>query len=78
MDWSFFKTESWFQTYQTELCISCEDIDALSVKILNKCKKSSNLNVVYRQSDGNLDPCKNYLQDILTKTEWKVISSGWF
>ena len=49
-----------------ELSISCEDIESLSLEILNSQAGNIIFNVVYRSPDGDLNVCETFFKKILS------------
>ena len=63
---AIFVHESLCYTKQNNLCINCEAIESLSIKISNNDFKNINFNIVYRPPDGDLEVCENYFRSILS------------
>ena len=51
---AIFILDSFLHRIREDLSINCDDIESLSIKIINDHSKNIILNVVYRLPDGDL------------------------
>ena len=61
-----FVYDSLLYKLRNELSINCEDIESLSVEILNSQTRNIIFNVVYRPPDGDLNVCEAFYKKILS------------
>ena len=50
---------------RNDLSINCEDIESLSIEIMNSQTRNIIFNVVYRPPDGDLNVCETFFKKIL-------------
>ena len=65
---ALFIHDSLLYKLHTDLSINYEDIESLSIEILNSQTRNTIFNHVYKPSDGNLHVCKTFLKKILSES----------
>ena len=55
-----FIRDSLLYKLRNDLSINCEDIESLSIEILNSQTRNIIFNVIYRTPDGNLNVCETF------------------
>ena len=58
--------ESLCHTKRNDLCINCEALESLPIKISNNDAKNIRFNIVYCPPDGDLEVCENNFQSVLS------------
>ena len=62
-----FILDSFLHKVREDLSINCDDIESLSIEIINDHSKNIVLNVVYRPPDGDLHVTETFLRKILSE-----------
>ena len=65
---ALFIHDSLLYKLHTDLSINYEDIESLSIEILNSQTRNTIFNHVYKPSDGNLHVCKTFFKKILSES----------
>ena len=65
---ALFIHDSLLYKLHTDLSINYEDIESLSIEILNSQTRNTVFNHVYKPSDGNLHVCKTFFKKILSES----------
>ena len=76
-----FILDSLLHKIREDLSINCDDIEFLSIEIINDHSKNIVLNVVYRPPDGDLHVTETFLRKILsenTKADKTLFLAGDF
>ena len=61
-----FIRDSLLYKLRNDLSINCEDIESLSIEIMNSQTRNIIFNVVYRPPDGDLNVCETFFKKILS------------
>ena len=61
-----FIRDSLLYKLRNDLSINCEDIESLSIEILNSQTRNIIFNVIYRPPNGNLNVCETFFKKILS------------
>ena len=64
---AIFIQNSFLYKVRADLSINCDDIESLSIEIINDESKNIIFNVVYRPPDGDLNISENFFRNILSE-----------